>query len=216
MNRLCKLIRRWREPSAKEVPRAHPFDPILVERLLPVHCYARSPRLQPVPLAHPRFIIEHFFSAINVKPDDPYNVDVCWRLFRDLNFPPALRLHDIYDGPRVQCSTHFFIARDGTIYQFVPMQFIAWHAGLSKWDGLEDLNSCSFGIENAGSVNVPFTYEQYESNARLCAWLMRLHPVITLDRILGHEQVAWPRGRKHDPGHLFDWDLLYRLIKDEL
>lgn len=216
MSGLCKRIKRWLAPAAKEVPRQHPLDPVLTERLLPIHCYARSPRLRPDPLMQPCFIIQHFFSAINVDPGMPYDVDICWQLFRDLNFPPHLRLYDIYDGPRVKCSAHFFIARNGQIFLFVPMEYVAWHAGLSKWDGLDGLNEYSFGIENAGSVGVPFTYEQYDANARLCGWLMRKHPDITIDRILGHDQVAWPRGRKHDPGHLFDWDLLYRLIKDEL
>ena len=55
-------------------------------------------------------------------------------------------------------SSHLAIGRDGTIIQMVPFDRIAWHAGVSTWDGLTDLNRYSIGIEldNAGMLqNTP-------------------------------------------------------------
>ncbi len=51
-------------------------------------------------------------------------------------------------------SCHLAIGRDGTIVQMVPFDRIAWHAGVSSWGGLDNLNRYSIGIEldNAGML----------------------------------------------------------------
>ena len=51
-------------------------------------------------------------------------------------------------------SCHLAIGRDGTIVQMVPFDRIAWHAGVSTWDGFTNLNQFSIGIEldNAGPL----------------------------------------------------------------
>jgi N-acetylmuramoyl-L-alanine amidase len=51
-------------------------------------------------------------------------------------------------------SAHIVIARDGSITQLVPFNRIAYHAGVSSWDGLQGLNNYSIGIEldNAGRL----------------------------------------------------------------
>ena len=55
-------------------------------------------------------------------------------------------------NPAHKASAHLVIARDGTITQLVPFDRVAWHAGRSRWHGLEGLNQHSIGIEldNAG------------------------------------------------------------------
>ncbi len=52
----------------------------------------------------------------------------------------------------VKASAHIVIDRDGSIYQLVPFDTIAWHAGRSSWKGRSGLNKYSIGIEidNAG------------------------------------------------------------------
>lgn len=57
-------------------------------------------------------------------------------------------------SPAHKASAHLVIARDGTITQLVPFDRIAWHAGRSRWHGLEGLNRHSLGIEldNAGQL----------------------------------------------------------------
>jgi len=51
-------------------------------------------------------------------------------------------------------SAHLVVGRDGSITQLVPFNRIAFHAGLSAWEGLSGLNNYSIGIEldNAGRL----------------------------------------------------------------
>jgi N-acetylmuramoyl-L-alanine amidase len=51
-------------------------------------------------------------------------------------------------------SAHIVIDRDGSVVQMVPFNKRAWHAGVSRWRGLEGMNSYSIGIElvNAGRL----------------------------------------------------------------
>jgi N-acetylmuramoyl-L-alanine amidase len=48
-------------------------------------------------------------------------------------------------GNRV--SAHLLVDRDGSVTQFLPLNQRAWHAGESRWDGFQDLNTHSIGIE---------------------------------------------------------------------
>ena len=54
-----------------------------------------------------------------------------------------------------QVSSHLVIGRDGSIIQLVPFNKVAWHAGVSSWEGRNSLNVYSFGIEldNNGRLN---------------------------------------------------------------
>lgn len=54
----------------------------------------------------------------------------------------------------IKASAHIVIDRNGTIYQLVAFDIIAWHAGRSVWDGRKSLNNYSIGIEldNAGPL----------------------------------------------------------------
>ncbi len=55
-------------------------------------------------------------------------------------------------SPDAQVSAHYLVEEDGEIVQLVAEQMRAWHAGAAFWAGVEDVNSCSIGIEiqNAG------------------------------------------------------------------
>jgi N-acetylmuramoyl-L-alanine amidase len=57
-------------------------------------------------------------------------------------------------NPTSQVSAHVVIGRDGQIAQIVPFNIIAWHAGVSTWQGRKQLNRYSIGIEldNAGML----------------------------------------------------------------
>src|SRR5690554_1745441 len=48
-------------------------------------------------------------------------------------------------------SAHLFIRRNGHIIQFVPFHLRAWHAGVSVWEGKENCNDYSIGIELEGT-----------------------------------------------------------------
>jgi N-acetylmuramoyl-L-alanine amidase len=54
----------------------------------------------------------------------------------------------------------------------------------------------------------PFTETQYHLLGELIKEIRVHYPLITPDRIVGHGDVAIPRGRKTDPGLAFDWERL--------
>lgn len=109
-----------------------------------------------------------------------------------------------------ELSAHFLVDRAGRVTQFVATGRAAFHAGASRWRGREGCNDYSVGIELIGDAAHDFTARQYATLARLCRDLMREHPRITPRRIVGHSQVASPRGRKWDPGPRFDWARFHR------
>ncbi len=100
----------------------------------------------------------------------------------------------------VEVSAHFFIRRDGEVIQFVSADDRAWHAGQSIWQGRENCNDFSIGIELEGSDDTPFTFEQYESLKDLLGAVDKRYPI---QAIAGHADVA--PGRKTDPGPHFEW-----------
>jgi len=103
----------------------------------------------------------------------------------------------------LRVSSHFLVRRDGQILQFVPVARRAWHAGESQFKGKNAVNDFSIGIELEGTENSSFESSQYESLTVLTRLLMNSYPEITLDRIVGHSDIA--PGRKTDPGPYFDW-----------
>ncbi len=110
-------------------------------------------------------------------------------------------------NPKAQVSAHYLLDRDGKIYQLVGDERRAWHAGTSALHGKPtDVNARSLGIEivNDGSGRTPFTSAQYKALGQLVGHLKRKYNV-PAKNILGHKDVAIPRGRKSDPASNFDW-----------
>ncbi len=110
----------------------------------------------------------------------------------------------------MRVSAHFFVRRDGEVLQFVSTHDRAWHAGQSSFQGRERCNDFSIGIEIEGSDDCAFTDVQYERLADLSQAIIVQHPLITLERITGHQHIA-PL-RKTDPGPFFDWDRYRRTL----
>ena len=100
----------------------------------------------------------------------------------------------------IEVSAHFLLRRDGTLLQFVSCDARAWHAGASAWQGRENCNDYSIGIELEGLEGERFEPVQYEALAALLRALARRYPI---EHVAGHEHVA--PGRKADPGAGFDW-----------
>ena len=107
----------------------------------------------------------------------------------------------------VQVSAHFFISRDGALWQFVSCDHRAWHAGQSSYLGRPDCNNYSIGIELEGLEGGVFDVPQYETLAALGTAVLSHYPVRNL---AGHEHIA--AGRKADPGSGFDWPYLERSL----
>jgi N-acetyl-anhydromuramoyl-L-alanine amidase len=104
-------------------------------------------------------------------------------------------------------SAHFYIRRNGELWQFVSCDDRAWHAGQSSYLGKDNCNDYSIGIELEGLEGDVFEPAQYDSLSSLCAVLQQSYPIVHL---AGHEHVA--PGRKADPGEKFDWQYLRRAL----
>lgn len=111
---------------------------------------------------------------------------------------------DIY---KLQVSSHLFIRRDGEIIQFVPFNKRAWHAGKSVFEGKENCNDFSIGIEMEGCDTDNFTEAQYQQLANVTILLQQTYPI---KNITGHSDIA--PDRKTDPGPYFDWNYYQTLI----
>lgn len=107
----------------------------------------------------------------------------------------------------IQVSAHFYIRRDGLLWQFVSCDDRAWHAGQSSFAGRDNCNDYSIGIELEGLEGHAFELEQYLQLAEL---LRQLHARYPIAHVLGHEHVA--PGRKFDPGSGFDWSYLQQSV----
>ena len=98
-------------------------------------------------------------------------------------------------------SSHYLIGRDGRIMNLVDEKNRAWHAGISHWKGIDNLNDISIGIEleNPGHKfgYIPYSKKQMESLIFLCKKINKkyqIHP----EWVLGHSDIT-PK-RKKDPG----------------
>lgn len=103
----------------------------------------------------------------------------------------------------LQVSAHAVILRDGEIVQCVSFDQRAWHAGVSCFEGVEQCNDYSIGIELEGTDLIPYTEAQYFTLIKLTHSLRCRYPAITVERITGHQHIA--PSRKTDPGPAFDW-----------
>lgn len=103
----------------------------------------------------------------------------------------------------LQVSAHLLLRRDGSVLQFVNFDARAWHAGRSSFRGREECNDYSIGIELEGTDTDPFEDAQYDALLGVIGALRVAYPKISLDRVVGHSDIA--PGRKTDPGLGFDW-----------
>lgn len=100
-------------------------------------------------------------------------------------------------------SAHAMIDRQGRLTQYVSFYDRAWHAGKSSYQGRENCNDFSIGIELEGTDEIPFTLLQYETLTALIKELFKHFPRLSSRTIAGHSDIA--PGRKTDPGPCFDW-----------
>ena len=156
------------------------------------------------PLAEPRFVVVHYTGGTR--------------------FEGAESTLTAKDDRYV--SAHLLIGRDGAREQLVRLDRVAYHAGRSRWRGLDGLNAYSIGIElvnpgwkapglpawetvraqqsQGGPVRDWYTYPEVQ--------LLALEEVLTvlwaelpsLEEVIGHEHIA--PGRKFDPGPAFPWE----------
>ena len=149
----------------------------------------------------PYLIVIHSISL----PPGEYGTGQVQRLFTNQLDWDA---HDYFRSIRgLQVSAHFFIARDGQLWQFVSCNDRAWHAGESVYLEKDNCNDYSVGIELEGLEGMVFENPQYETLSSLSAALLQTYPIT---QVAGHEHIA--PGRKNDPGAGFEWPTLRRSL----
>ena len=87
----------------------------------------------------------------------------------------------------LQVSSHFYIERDGSLWQFVSADQRAWHAGQSEYRGRTNCNDDSIGIELEGLEGDLFENAQYAQLIRLCQSLQQRYPIA---HVAGHEHIG--------------------------
>ncbi|MCL6250925.1 N-acetylmuramoyl-L-alanine amidase [Altererythrobacter sp. KTW20L] len=111
--------------------------------------------------------------------------------------------------PAAEISAHYCITEEGEVIRLVPEDKRAWHAGRSRWRGINDVNSASVGIELDHPGHAlgyrPFAEAQIEALLPLLHRIVRQYDVPRAN-VVGHSDVA--PARKVDPGELFPWERL--------
>ncbi|MCP4153187.1 MAG: N-acetylmuramoyl-L-alanine amidase [bacterium] len=90
---------------------------------------------------------------------------------------------------------HYVIARNGLVYRILSHRYRADHAGLSMWNGIEDISSHSLGIELVGFHYGEITRPQYNSLKKLVKILRKTYR-IPGKNVLTHSQVSYGKANQ--------------------
>ncbi len=166
-------------------------------------------------------------ALIKLSPnydERPGNQDISLLVIHNISLPPGeyggscidnlfcnelnIDEHPYYEQLRgLRVSSHLLINREGQVTQYVPFHFRAWHAGVSCYNGRENCNDFSIGIELEGTDTDSYTENQYEVLANISLLLVNTYPLLSTTAIKGHCHIA--PDRKTDPGIAFDWKKLH-------
>ncbi|MEP4147338.1 MAG: 1,6-anhydro-N-acetylmuramyl-L-alanine amidase AmpD [Halioglobus sp.] len=157
-----------------------------------------SDNFEPRPVgSQPELLVIHNISL----PPGQFGGDCIERFFSNCLDWDA---HPFFDEIRdVKVSSHLLIQRAGEVVQFVSFDDRAWHAGVSHYQGRDNCNDFSIGIELEGTDELPYTGQQYDTLQRVSLALFEAYPALSAQRVAGHCDIA--PGRKTDPGPAFDW-----------
>lgn len=152
-------------------------------------------------------------GCASFKPDTALPVTVVASPNQDLRRPTMVVIHytsnddikhsiDTLTSAARKVSAHYLIDRQGRLYQLVPEDRRAWHAGQSYWAGESDVNSRSIGIELDNNGSEPYDEPQISTLLNLLQDIQTRHRIKPAS-VVGHSDVA--PGRKVDPGVYFPW-----------
>ncbi len=105
-------------------------------------------------------------------------------------------------NPASKVSAHYYVCRDGDIFQLVSEASVAWHAGIATIS-----NQQSIGIETEHTTlpDLPIQHTDWpQAQLDALAWLtndIAKRYQISSERIVSHRAIALPKGRKNDPAH---------------
>ncbi|MCH8872231.1 N-acetylmuramoyl-L-alanine amidase [candidate division KSB1 bacterium] len=150
-------------------------------------------------------IVVHYISAVNLAPEDPFNLEKILDLLRK---PIEYKTQD--GQPKsVKVSAHYVVTREGDVHRLVNEENVAWHAGRSNLRQRHVNGSCndfSIGIELVGGKNFDYPDAEYTGLIGLVKDIRTRH-TIPPQNIIGHDFIA--PDRKKDPGPHFDWNRLF-------
>ncbi len=109
---------------------------------------------------------------------------------------------------RRHAGYHYFIDKAGQIFELIDLRYAANHAGRSRRFGFDNWNSFSIAICLSGKSNKGYTDRQYASLNFLLSRIHKRYPDSKSLPMVGHQDIAYPRGRKDDPGPFFIWERL--------
>jgi N-acetylmuramoyl-L-alanine amidase len=100
-------------------------------------------------------------------------------------------------------SAHYLIGLDGEVHHLVHESNVAWHAGVSVWKGIPNVNDYSVGIElvNDNTGTMPYPQAQLDACSAMVKAIAADYNLTTAD-VVGHLDIA--PGRKTDPAN-FPW-----------
>ena len=153
-----------------------------------------------------RLLVIHCISL----PPGQFDGDAVERFF--CNRLNADEHPDFSSIAHITVSAHLLIRRNGECIQFVSFLDRAWHAGRSSYQGIQECNDFSIGIELEGKEDVPYATAQYQTLAAVTRRLGERWPAIRKGAITGHSDIA--PGRKTDPGPAFDWGHFRQLLTE--
>ena len=114
----------------------------------------------------------------------------------------------VIDGPR-EASWHFFVCKDGKVYQFVDTANIAWT------NGSFESNRRFWGIENEGVAGEALTEAQYGALKDLVRWLFP-GPYIRGQTLWEHrEMTAYGSSPTACPSGRIPWVRLIADLKED-
>ena len=85
---------------------------------------------------------------------------------------------------------HFCVTEEGTVYRIVDRDKEAFHAGRSMWNGKEDMDKYTIGIECVGYHDKPMSLIQLYAIRDLVAELKAMYR-LSDEKVVTHSQVAY-------------------------
>lgn len=184
------LLRFFQPKIAAPIPEVVPPQNTKPEQVILVKKHMTKNFNKSRPAKISAFIV-HCMSGIYVDPQNPFDPELNVRILEDNNV-----------------SAHYLIPREGNeVWELVPEEFNAWHAGVSELGGVKNVNGFSVGVELIGLIGGEFTDSQYDRLIWLAKKFKEKYKVSSRARYVGHEHIS--PGRKKDPGKKFDWDRFY-------
>ena len=87
-------------------------------------------------------------------------------------------------------EAHFCVTEDGGVFAIVDRDRVAFHAGRSMWNGKEDVDNFSIGIECVGHHNKPMPMAQIAALRELVKDLKAMYRIPD-ERVVCHGHVAY-------------------------